>query len=129
MRGIIDDDVKSVRGHAHSHLGQELCICLAAFEQLNTLSRNEALWQLEIDSNDMYLLENNRATVQASCPCGRLSKGALHRYLSKMTEWGHTTRDNRFVSCRCRRRPNLAVHFAYKLTNLPDAALITSIVA
>ena len=52
MRGIIDDDVKSVRGDAHSHLRQELCICLAASEQLDTLSGNEVLWQLEIDSND-----------------------------------------------------------------------------
>jgi len=52
MRGIIDDDVKSDRGDAHSHLRQELCICLAAFEQLNTLSGNEALGQLEIDSSD-----------------------------------------------------------------------------
>ena len=52
MRGIIDDDVKSLRGSASSYLRQELCICLTAFEQLNPLSENEALWQLEIDSND-----------------------------------------------------------------------------
>jgi hypothetical protein len=51
MRGIIDNDVKSISGDTHSHLRQELCIYLAAFEQLDTLSGNEALWQLEIDSN------------------------------------------------------------------------------
>ena len=94
MPGIIDDNVKSVRGDAHSHLGQELCVLLAAFKQLNTLSGNVALWQSRDSFQRLYLLGNNRAIVQASRPCGRLSQGASHRYLSKVTEWGHTPRDN-----------------------------------
>ena len=114
MRGIIDDDVKSFWGDPHSDLSQKLCICLAAFEQLNALSGNEALWQLEIDSSNRTSWEIIAPTVGVNRPCGPLSQEASHPFLSNVKEWGHTHRDNCVVSCRYRRRPNLAVHFAYR---------------
>jgi hypothetical protein len=52
VRGIVYNDVKSVRSGPISDFGEEPLISVAALEDLNTLSRSEILRQLAIDAND-----------------------------------------------------------------------------
>jgi hypothetical protein len=51
MRGIVYDNVKSAWSGLICDFRQKPLICLAALENLNTLSKLKVLWQFSIDSN------------------------------------------------------------------------------